>query len=60
MINKDDSIPCKFCSQPTFHKGTKCCNNCWEVSQRFSTFIRSIEAQQFVINELLKCLKKGN
>lgn len=30
----NDTVPCKFCGNPTGYLATKLCQNCWEVSHR--------------------------
>lgn len=35
-----DTIPCEICKAPTQMKGTKRCNNCWEVERRLDEYLR--------------------
>lgn len=33
-MNDTPTVPCKWCRAPTWHTGTGCCDNCWELSSR--------------------------
>jgi len=52
-------IPCQVCGEPTTMRGTKLCNNCWEVMSRLSPFLQCANAIQ-VVQELLAKAVKGD
>jgi predicted HAD superfamily Cof-like phosphohydrolase len=33
-MNETPTVPCKWCRAPTWHTGTGCCDNCWELQHR--------------------------
>lgn len=33
-MNDNPTVPCKWCRGPTWHTGTGCCDNCWELHSR--------------------------
>ncbi len=33
-MNDTPTVPCKWCRAPTWHTGTGCCDNCWELQHR--------------------------
>jgi len=33
-MNDTPTVPCKWCRAPTWHTGTGCCDNCWELQRR--------------------------
>lgn len=33
-MNDTPTTPCKWCRAPTWHTGTGCCDNCWELQRR--------------------------
>lgn len=44
----DGTVPCKFCGDPTFMRGTKSCNQCWEVVHRLERFLSNKAGQEHV------------
>ncbi|MCK5606656.1 hypothetical protein KAR91_32440 [Candidatus Pacearchaeota archaeon] len=46
-------IPCKMCGDPTGMKGTRLCNNCWEVTSRLDDFLQCKNGQFFTIKKEL-------
>lgn len=48
MANEEETVPCKWCDEPTSMLGTEECNKCWEVTSRLSNFLRSQKARDFV------------
>jgi hypothetical protein len=43
-----ETIPCETCGSPTPFKGTKRCNNCWEVEGRLPTYLRNPKGVGFI------------
>lgn len=43
-----ETVPCQYCGTPTPMTGTKCCNNCYEVSSRLADFVKSKKGRKFV------------
>lgn len=37
----EETVPCKYCGEPTPMTGTKMCHNCWEVVRRIRLFAES-------------------
>lgn len=33
-MNDQPTVPCKWCKAPTWHTGSGCCDNCWELQHR--------------------------
>ena len=52
----DETVPCKFCGEPTIYTATKLCNNCWEFEHRIDQFISNENGLNFVIQKI-KALK---
>ena len=52
----DETVPCKFCGEPTIYTATKLCNNCWEFEHRIDQFISNKNGLNFVIQKI-KALK---
>ncbi len=46
------TVPCKFCDAPTHYRGTRLCNNCWEITHRIDQFLRSEKGFNFIHNKL--------
>lgn len=36
-MNDTPTVPCKWCRAPTWHTGTGCCDNCWELQHRIQS-----------------------
>lgn len=49
-----ESVPCKFCTQPTPMTATRLCNNCWEVTRRLEDFLRLPRGQKLALELLAK------
>jgi hypothetical protein len=49
-----ETVPCKFCGDPTPMLGTKLCDGCWEVSRRLEEFLRHPKAQRYALYLLSK------
>jgi len=41
--------PCKTCEKPTHMRGTKLCNNCWEVEGRLEEYIKSKNGRDILL-----------
>lgn len=52
-----ECIPCCICGDPTFMRGTKLCNGCFEVESRLKSFLQCKNAIQFVQNTLTEVMK---
>jgi hypothetical protein len=52
MTEFDETIPCKTCGKPTRMKGTKLCDNCFEVESRLEKYLKS-DKGKIIISEQL-------
>ena len=62
MENKESTVPCKYCGEPTLMLGTKLCDNCWEIKKRTELnpnltrlILNDIKAT-FVVKEIIRDL----
>jgi len=54
--NNEETVPCKWCDEPTYMLGTEECNKCWEVTSRLEIFLKkSQKARDFTRQLLSKC-----
>lgn len=56
-MENDVTIPCKFCSRPTTHLGTKMCDPCDQLRSCLN-YARSTDRMK-VVDEMIKLLKDG-
>lgn len=47
-----ETVPCKFCDEPTPYKGTQMCNGCWQVERNIRDFVRHWKGRRFLLNLL--------
>ena len=47
------TVPCVFCGTPTPFRATARCNNCYKVTGRLETFLKSNVGRQHVLAQLL-------
>jgi len=43
----NETVPCETCGKPTPYRGTKRCNNCWEVERRLPDYVKSSRGRAF-------------
>jgi hypothetical protein len=54
-----ETVPCDTCGQPTPYKGTRRCDNCWEVESRLAAYLESEKGREFIKQAFREFIKQA-